>query len=260
MSKYLIDSLKQKFELHSYKVYFSIDQSLIAEEILDGLDRAKDDLIRNLGLAEPPSVEIYVYPDHKGIERATKRPLAQGETFRLIYEDNSILHSASNLQPPVAERLIREVAYLVFNNNVKEKEVGVHRLRTPSWLREGICLQSSLKYRPDSRQYLLEGWTELQTALKANQLIRPSMMIKNLSLIPDSQRRKLAFHQAYFMVKLLMTMYCDGFFKKYSTLMGALEDMEAENTFRQLTGFDFEKFFGLFEDWVRTTNVWNAIE
>jgi hypothetical protein len=42
--------------------------------------------------------------------------------------------------------------------------------------------------------------------------------------------------------------------------MGALDDMEAETCFRQVTSFDFDKFFSLFSDWVQKTNAWTAME
>ena len=42
--------------------------------------------------------------------------------------------------------------------------------------------------------------------------------------------------------------------------MYALEDMDSEACFRQITSFDFEKFFTLFSDWVQKTNAWTAME
>jgi hypothetical protein len=85
-------------------------------------------------------------------------------------------------------------------------------------------------------------------------------MAKDITLIPDAQRRQLAMLQAFYMVRLLLGIYCDSFFTKYSTLMKAIADMDAETCFRQITSFDFDKFFVLFNDWVQKTNAWTAME
>ncbi|HNW33804.1 MAG TPA: hypothetical protein PKM25_02655, partial [Candidatus Ozemobacteraceae bacterium] len=147
----------------------------------------------------------------------------------------------------------------IFNRGVKEREIGIMQNRTPSWLREGICLQVPLRARRDSNSSLLAGWTSLQEANKTDQLIKPTLMLKNINFIPDPTRRQLALHQAFFMVQLLISTYSDKFFKRYSTLMGAFEDMDSESAFRQTCNLDFEKFFAMFKDWVRTTNAWAAI-
>lgn len=259
MAKYLVESLNQKFEIKKYQVYFNIQHGEQAETILDSLDRATSGLQTVFVLDEPPAVELYLYPDLATIERVTQRPMTMGETIRLLPDEGVIMLAATHLPKLLGEEVVRALSYLLFNVGVREREVGIRTYRTPSWLREGICLQVPAKIRPDSKDYLVGGWNSLLEALKAEQLIKPSVMAKSLHLIPDANRRQLAIHQAYFMVRLLLTNYADKFFRKYATLMAAFEDMEAENAFQQITSFDFEKFFGLFKDWVRTTNVWVAI-
>ncbi len=259
MSKYIVESLNQKFEIKKYRVYFNIQQGEQAEAILDSLDRATTGLQTVFGLDEPPSVEIFLYPDLATIERVTQRSMSMGETIRILPEENVIMLAVSHLPKILGEEVVRSLSYLLFNVGVHEREIGIRTYRTPSWLREGICLQVPAKIRPDSKEYLIEGWNACLEAQKAEQLIKPSVMAKSLHLIPDTHRRQLAIHQAFFMVRLLLTNYADKFFKKYATLMAAFEDMEAENAFQQITSFDFEKFFALFKDWVRTTNVWAAI-
>jgi hypothetical protein len=259
-SMFVIESLNQKFELRGYSVYFDIKDSLIAEELLDSLDRATSTLKQVFDLTDDPRAEVYLYPDFQSIERVTQKPLAMGETSRLMLAEGALLYSVPNMQPPYGERVVREIGLLIFDSLVKERELGVLRFRTPAWLREGICMQASLRVRPDSREFLVSGWNLLQKYQKDNQLIRPNMLVKNPAFIPDVERRQLAFFQSFFMVRLLITTYCDAFFKKFSTLMGTFDDQEAETVFRQLTSFDFDKFFALFGDWVRTTNAWTAIE
>ena len=85
-------------------------------------------------------------------------------------------------------------------------------------------------------------------------------MLKDIMLIPNPERRELAKYQSFFMVKYLLNLCGDNFFGKYSTLMSALQDMESEDCFRQITSFNFDKFFSMFEEWVSKTNAWVAME
>ena len=86
------------------------------------------------------------------------------------------------------------------------------------------------------------------------------MLIRDLSTIIDPKKLELAQFQSYYMVKLLLSIYCDKFFSKYSTLMKAIDDMDSENCFRQITSFSYEKFFSMFENWVQKVNAWTAME
>ncbi len=259
MSKYLVEGLNQKFEIKGYRLYFDLQHSVAAEEMLNYLDRATSGVQMVFGLDEPPAVEIFLYPDLATIERVTQKPMSMGETVRFLPDEGILMLGASHLPKNLGEDIVRQLCYLLFNAAVKEREIGIRTYRTPSWLREGICLQVPYKIRPDSKEFLVSGWNICLEALKAEQLIKPSVMAKSLHLIPDANRRQLATFQAFFMVRLLISNYSDKFFKKYATLMAVLEDADAENVFRQVTTLDFDKFFGLYKDWVRTTNVWAAI-
>ena len=194
------------------------------------------------------------------MEQATGAPVKVGEALRLVYQSNAIFILADKLDTGIGEVATRELGHVFFNNRVNERELALRQWRTPSWLREGFALQAAYKIRPDSREWLQAGWNKLQEAQKSGQLIKPNILVKDINLIPDPARRQLALYQAFYMVRLLLSIYCDSFFTKYSTLMGALEDMEAETCFRQITSFDFEKFFTLFSDWVHKTNAWSAME
>lgn len=257
MSKYLIDSLNQKFDIKSLKVFFNIADGGNAEIILNSLDRAVPQL-KNLFDREP-SIEVFLYPDAAAFEKGTQKPLGQNETLRLVPGENVLLLCSARLPQPLDEEVIRGLTYMVFDGEVKEREIGMMQYRTPSWLRDGYGLQISSRLRSDGKAYLLAGWTALQEAEKTDKLIKPNMMVKYVGLIPDPARRTLALHQAFFMVKFLHTVYPDRFIKKYGTLMSALEDMEAESGFQQITGYDYEKFFVLFKDWVKSTNIWVAV-
>jgi len=122
-----------------------------------------------------------------------------------------------------------------------------------------LCLLAANYIRDDCQSFLLNAWNQIQQAELADKLIRLTVMVKNINLIPDPARRQLAFHQAYFMAKYLLTNCGDKFFHRYGTLMKALEDMDAESAFQQTCNFNFEKFFPLFREWVRVTNAIIAV-
>jgi len=259
MSKYIIESLNQKFEIKGYRVYFNIQNSVHAEEILNSLDKATPQLEQLFCLDAPPEAEIFIYPDTSTIERVSQRPMAVGETFRILAEESAVMLSDPQLTKMPGIDTVRNICYMLFDNAVKEREIDLKTYRTPSWLRDGICLQIPSKLRTDSKDYLVGGWKICKEAFRADQLIKPSVMVRSLYLISDPNRRELAIHQSFFMARYFLSNFSNKFFKKYSTLMGAFEDMESETAFRQITSLNFEKFFNLFKDWVRTTNVWAAI-
>jgi hypothetical protein len=259
MTEYLTESLKQKFEVRAFKIFFDIKDSLQAETILDTLDKSGNLLSQYFGLTKEPEISIYLYPDPAAFEKGTKKALSMGETMRINYPENAIFLSADRLPQPIDDEIGRSLGYLCFHHEVKEREISMKQYRTPSWLREGICMQISVRIRSDSRAFLLTGWTQLQTAEKEDKLIKPNLMQKYIGMIPDPTRRTLAFFQSFFMVKFLNSIYPEKFFKRYATLMGALDDMDGEAAFGQITGYDPEKFFGLFREWVHTTNLWAAV-
>lgn len=260
MSSYSIESLNQKFELRSYSVFFDIVDSLAAEELLDSLDRATPVFKQVFNFPEEPAAAFYLLKNESELEKATGKPAKAGESIRIEYENNAVFLLLDRINEGTGEVALRELGHLFFNNRVNERELRVRQWRSPSWLREGFALQAAYKIRRDSRDWLQKGWTRLQEAQRGNQLIKPGILVKDINLIPDPSRRQLALYQAFYMVRLLLGIYCDSFFTKYSTLMGALEDMESEDCFRQITSFDFEKFFSLFNDWVQKTNAWTAME
>ena len=253
-------SLNQKFELRSYAVYFDIVDSLAAEELLDSLDRATPVFKQVFNFQDDPQGSFFIMKSESEMENATGAPVKVGESIRILYQSNSIFVLVDKLDSGIGEVASRELGHMFFNNRVNERELALRQWRTPSWLREGFALQAAYKIRPDSHEWLQNGWNKLQEAQKSGQLIKPGIMVKDIHLISDPVRRQLALYQSFYMVRLLLGIYCDSFFAKYSTLMSALEDLEAETCFRQITSFDFDKFFVLFSDWVQKTNAWSAME
>ena len=253
-------ALNQKFAHKNFVVYFDVNESLLAEELLDAMDRSIPAFKQLFSLSEDPTANFFLLKNEQDFENTTGVPAKAGETIRLDYKSNTVFFLASKFSGSMSEVAVRELAHLIFNNLVNERELQIRCWRSPSWLREGFALQAAYKIRKDSREWLQTGWTRLQEAQKANQLIKPQIMIKDINLIPDANRRQLALFQSFYMVRLLLGIYCDSFFTKYSTLMYALEDMDSEACFRQITSFDFEKFFTLFSDWVQKTNAWTAME
>lgn len=260
MSEIIVKSLNQKFELRTYSVYFHINDSLAAEEALDSIDRASGILKQVFNISEEPQASLYLVKSEQEMEEATQAPVKVGEVSRILYDKNAIFLIVGKQPDPYGEVALLELGHMYFNNQVHEREIKVRQWRTPSWLREGFALQAPFKLRKDSREWLQSGWKTLQESQKANQLIKPGIMEKDIKLIPDPGRRQLALMQSFYMVRLLLGIYCDSFFTKYSTLMSALDDMEAETCFRQITSFDFDKFHGLFCDWVKVTDSWTAME
>ncbi len=254
-------NLNQKFELRGYTVFFDINDSIIAENILDCLDRATSKFMSVFGLNEEPKVTFYLMNSHTDVEAAIGIQAKVGKAAHIDFATNTICLMQNNISGASAgEIAVRELGYLYFDKNVGEREIRMRQLRTPSWLREGLALQSEYIVRQDQLEFLQKGWEVLQEAKKNNQLIKPAMMLKDINLIPDPNRRQLACFEAYYMVKMLITNNCDGFFAKYSTLMKALEDMEAEVCFRQITSFDIDRFYTMFETWVNQANAWVAME
>ncbi|MFZ2955381.1 MAG: hypothetical protein WA705_00595 [Candidatus Ozemobacteraceae bacterium] len=255
MSRYYIDSLNQKLEFRSYRIYFAMKDGLRAEEIIDSLDRATAGIMSIFCLPAEPVLEMFLYPDIPSFEGVIGRSLSAGESIRILYEEKTLLMATPCLSNLIGEEIVRNLGYLLFHQNVKERDVALHQLRTPSWLREGICLQTPCRMRPQSNSYLMDGWSRLQEAESGDKLIKLSAMVKNIFTIPDPARRQLAIHQAFYMVKYLLGIYCNKFVQRYGTMMRAIEDMPSEDAFRQVISFGFDKFYALFREWVRSTNA-----
>ena len=256
-----VSNLGQKFELHGYSVFFNIKDSLAAESILDSLDRATPIFKQVFNLSSDPRGIFYLLNDNSEIESILGTPAKANESVRFDLMTDTICLVLSKIDASTCgETAVKELGHLMFNKAVNEREIRMRQWRTPSWLREGMVLQAEYKVRQDQIKWLQGGWEKLQAAQKNSQLLKPSMMVKEISLMTDSAKRELAFFQSFYMVRLLLTIYCDSFFSKYSTLMKALEDMESETCFRQITSFSFDKFYSMFENWVQKTNAWTAME
>lgn len=254
-------NLNQKFELRGYTVFFDINDSINAENILDCLDRATGVFKRVFNLEEEPKAVFYLLNTHTDVEAAIGAQVKIGKAAHIDLATNTICLMQNYITGiSVGEVAVRELGHLYFDKNVGEREIRMRQMRTPSWLREGLALQAEYIVRQDQIDFLQKGWESLQTAQKSGQLIKPAMMLKDINIIPDPARRQLACFEAYYMVKMLINNNCDAFFSKYSTLMKALDDMEAEVCFRQITSFDIGRFYSMFEKWVEKVNAWTAME
>ena len=199
--------------------------------------------------------------DASDVESILGTPAKANESVRLDLLSDTVCIILSRVDVAnCGEIAVKELGHLIFNKAVNEREIRMRQWRTPSWLREGVVLQAAYKVRQDQIQWLQSGWEKLQAAQKNGQLIKPAMMVKEITLMTDASKKEMALMQSFYMVRLLLTIYCDSFFSKYSTLMKALEDMESETCFRQITSFSFDKFFSMFDNWVKNTNAWTAME
>ena len=254
-------SLGQKFDLRGFSVNFDIKDSLAAENLLDSLDRATPIFKHVFDTDIEPQGCFYLVTDNSQIQSILGIAPKLNEISCFNPVTNTICILINKIDSNSCGELgVKELGHLFFNKAVNEREIRFKQWRTPSWLREGFALQASYRIRQDQINWLQSGWEKLQAAQKNGQLLKPNMLVKELSTISDAQKRELGFYQSYYMVKLLLSIYCDKFFSKYSTLMKALEDMEAENCFRQITSFSYEKFFSMFEEWVKKVNAWTAME
>ena len=259
MEKFQIENLDQKFEYGTFQIFFAVQDSLPAEEVLNTLDRSSEWLKKIFDIVETPRMCVFIYSDPASFEKSTGRPIGPNETVRVLPGENVMLLCSCRLPKMIDEEVSRQLSYMVFTEEMGDREIATHQYRCPSWLREGACLQGSSRLRRDSKVYLLDGWAALQEAEKTDKLIKPSVMVKNINLIPDPLRRSLALHEAFFMIKYLISLYPEKFFHRYGTLMKALEDLDAEKAFSQITGLSVDKFFWLFREWIRTTNGLVAI-
>lgn len=260
MTQFLNEALNQILEYRAIKVFYNLNDGAHAEEILNALDKSVTPTLKLYGIEQPEyPMSIYLYPTQSDWDKTGERPLSGPETIRIIQEQKIMMVCRERLP----ENLGFEIAYsfnlLLFHEQTKERNTGPFQWRTPSWLMEGICRMVPMSIRNDKMELLRKAWMNVQTNEKSNQLIQSTLMVKMIAMIPDKARKQLAFDQAYFMVKYLTILYPDGFVRKYATLMGALEDMEGEAVFKQITTNTFDKFFTLFREWVRTTNPWAAI-
>ncbi len=256
----LTNNSQQKFELRGYSVFFDINDSLSAENLLDSLDRATP-ILKQVFEIDEPQGSFYLVKDYSEVQSVLGNTgKANDIIFYNILSNCICLRSDKIKTNSCGEIGVKALGLLIFNKAVNEREVRIKQWRTPSWLREGFAFQASYKIRQDHIEWLQSGWEKLQTAQKQGSLLKPNMLIRDLSTIIDPQKLELAKFQSYYMVKLLLSIYCDKFFSKYSTLMKAIDDMDSENCFRQITSFSYEKFFSMFENWVQKVNAWTAME
>ena len=256
----LTNNSQQKFELRGYSVTFDINDSLSAENLLDSLDRASQILKQVFEIQEPQG-SFYLVKDYSEVQSILGNTGKANDIIYYNLHSNSICLRSDKINSiSCGEIGVKALGLLIFNKTVNEREVRNKQWRTPSWLREGFAYQASYKIRHDHIEWLQSGWEKLQIAQKQDSLLKPDMLKRDLSTIINPQKLELAQFQSYYMVKLLLRIYCDKFFSKYSTLMKAIEDMDSENCFRQITSFSYEKFFSMFENWVKKVNAWTAME
>ncbi|MBI3039364.1 DUF2156 domain-containing protein [bacterium] len=258
MGDYHSSALTQNIRFKSYQIHFSSGDLELAEEIIDGLERSTEGVCKLFGFSQEPEIVVFLYPDLSSWEEKNESPPQTLEVFKMLHEENAMLFCSSKIPSSLREFVSRELCRHLFHERVKEREISIQQWRSPSWLREGICLQVPYAIKRNGRDFLLDGWSKLQEAEKSDQLIKLSILTKNIAMIPDQNRKILAQFQSFYLVKFLLSL-CNEFVKRYSTLMSSIEDMESENAFRQVASFNYDKFFSLFKEWVHSTNAWLAI-
>lgn len=250
-------NLSQKYELRGYTVFFDIRDGLAAENLLDSLDRGTDIFKQVFNVDSEPSAKFYILNTIKDAEAVLGNNgcVINNPSVDSISDSIFIMKDEIN-EINIGRVGLRELGRMYFDRIMGETEIKMRHKRTPTWLKEGLILQAAFKYNRDNTDDLTYGWNLLLDANKKNQLVKPALLDNDLTPVSDENRRQLAIYQSFYMVHFLLNTYCDSFFSRYSTLMKVIDYMEAETCFRQITSFDFEKFFAMFESWVGKNKAW----
>jgi hypothetical protein len=232
----------------SYKVcYKELDEACAfhLSEVLENLEPLTLELF---SLEEPYTCTFYLLSQGEKLGELLGVNPRIGERFRVVYETKSIYFYLDRIREAnLAEMAALELGHLIFNDFVGEHQQSIRAWRSPSWLREGYALQLSYMARPDSYVWLKKAWDSVVEAFKLEEWVPLSVLEKEITLIPNADRRLLAMHQAYFMVRLLIATLGPGFFKSYSQAMKESEKALASEVFNGCANMDYEKFLGMFK-------------
>lgn len=232
----------------SYRVcYKELDEAsaFLLTGVLEDMEPRLSELF---SLASPYACTFYLLPQSENLEELLGVNPRIGERFRIDYDKRSIYFYLDRIrETSLAEMAMLELGHLVFNDLVGEYQQSIRAWRSPSWLREGYALQLSYMARLDSYTWLKQAWKLVVEAFKQGESVPLSVLEKEITLIPNSQRRLLAMHQAYFMVRLLIATLGPSFFKDYSQAMRADKEALASEIFSSYANMDYEKFSGMFK-------------
>ncbi len=227
-----------KIEKSAYTVFYEPEVSRQAHEMLEKIMLADDEICLLYGLKVPFVADFYLFSTLENYRAYTEKDKLPEDSIKLCLDKFP--------EEKLTEKALRELGTLIFEKVVQDKN-NFNQLRSPSWMKEGLALQLSFADFYNKKDLLIEGWNNLRELINGKGLIPFSLMEKDINYIPNPQRRKSAEFQAYFMVKLILTVCGKTAFAKYAEIMSNNIEETAENAFKTATNLDFKQFYAMFK-------------
>ncbi len=228
---------------------------IIAEYGKDVLEKSRFEI--GLDLEEYPGdpVIVEIYPDLESFTAATTLPPENVEKTGVvgICKFNRIMILSPRLLPKGyswSDTLAHEYThYLIF---LKSENT------VPVWLHEGIAKFEESRWREQMRNVLSPFYeTILAQALEKDGLVPIEKMHPSLALLDSAREAQLAFAQAGTSVSFLVDRWGN------EGLTGLLEAMKARDDYKaalaDVTGLDFETFYGSWKKYLRDKNLTEKI-
>ncbi|MEW6144218.1 MAG: tetratricopeptide repeat protein [Thermodesulfobacteriota bacterium] len=259
--EFIMHSVRKKPEFKEEKTeYFTIryahpEDYIIAEYGKDVLEKSRFEI--GLDLEEYPGdpVIIEIYPDLESFTVASTLPPENVEKTGVvgICKFNRIMILSPRLLPKGyswSDTLAHEYThYLIF---LKSENT------VPVWLHEGIAKYEESRWREEKRNVLTPFYeTILAQALEKDGLVPIEKMHPSLALLDSAREAQLAFAQAGTSVGFLVDRWGN------EGLVGLLEAMKARDDYKaaleDVTGLDFDAFYGSWEKYLRGKNLTEKI-
>ncbi len=231
--------------------YAHPEDYIIAEYGKDVLEKSRFEI--GLDLEEYPkdTVIVEIYPDLESFTAATTLPPENVEKTGVIgiCKFNRIMILSPRLLPKGyswSDTLAHEYThYLVF---LKSENT------VPVWLHEGIAKYEESRWRKEKRNVLTPFYeTILAQALEKDEFVPIKKMHPSLALLDNAREAQLAFAQAGTSVNFLVDRWGN------EALVGLLEAMKERDDFNlaleDVTGLDFDAFYGSWKKYLRSKNL-----
>jgi tetratricopeptide (TPR) repeat protein len=259
--EFIMHSVRKKPEFKEEKSeHFTIRYAhpkdyIIAEYGKDVLEKSRFEI--GLDLEEYPGdpVIVEIYPDLESFTAASTLPPENVEKTGVvgICKFNRIMILSPRLLPKGyswSDTLAHEYThYLIF---LKSENT------VPVWLHEGIAKYEESRWREKKRDVLSPFYeTILAQALEKDGLVPIEKMHPSLALLDSAREAQLAFAQAGTSVGFIVDRWGN------EGLVGLLEAMKARDDYKaalaDVTGLDFDTFYGSWEKYLRGKNLTEKI-
>lgn len=259
--EFIKHSVRRKPEFKEVKSeHFTIRYShpkdyIIAEYGKDVLEKSRFEI--GLDLEEYPGdpVIVEIYPDLESFTVASTLPPENVEKTGVvgICKFNRIMILSPRLLPKGyswSDTLAHEYThYLIF---LKSENT------VPVWLHEGIAKYEESRWREEKRNVLTPFYeTILAQALKKDGLVPIEKMHPSLALLDSAREAQLAFAQAGTSVGFLVDKWGNEGLVRLLEAMKERDDYEA--ALADVTGLDFDTFYGSWEKYLREKDLTEKI-